>query len=55
MVEAIVENLDAKRGLFAELEAIVADDCVAAVMACLLLHGAIWLDGRMEFNWLVAS
>jgi phosphatidylglycerophosphatase A len=34
---------------------IVADDCVAAVMACLLLHGAIWLDGRMGFNWLVAS
>lgn len=34
---------------------IVADDCVAAVMACLLLHGAIWLDGRMGFNWLVVS
>jgi phosphatidylglycerophosphatase A len=34
---------------------VVADDCVAAVMACLLLHGAIWLDGRMGFNWLVAS
>jgi 3-hydroxybutyryl-CoA dehydrogenase len=30
VVEAIVENLDAKRGLFAELEAIVADDCILA-------------------------
>lgn len=30
VVEAIVENLDAKRGLFAELEAIVGDDCVLA-------------------------
>ncbi|HEX8407023.1 MAG TPA: 3-hydroxyacyl-CoA dehydrogenase, partial [Duganella sp.] len=29
-VEAIVENLDAKRALFAELEAIVADDCILA-------------------------
>jgi phosphatidylglycerophosphatase A len=34
---------------------IVADDCVAAVMACLLLHGAIWLDGRVGVNWLGAS
>nr|WP_315220204.1 3-hydroxyacyl-CoA dehydrogenase PaaH [uncultured Duganella sp.] len=30
VVEAIVENLDAKRGLFAELEAFVADDCILA-------------------------
>ncbi|MYN17318.1 3-hydroxyacyl-CoA dehydrogenase PaaC [Rugamonas sp. FT107W] len=30
VVEAIVENLDIKRGLFAELEAIVADDCILA-------------------------
>ena len=30
VVEAIVENLDAKRGLFAELEALVADDCILA-------------------------
>jgi 3-hydroxybutyryl-CoA dehydrogenase len=30
VVEAIVENLDAKRGLFAELEAIVGDDCILA-------------------------
>lgn len=30
VVEAIVENLDAKRQLFADLEAIVADDCILA-------------------------
>nr|WP_315398648.1 3-hydroxyacyl-CoA dehydrogenase PaaH [uncultured Duganella sp.] len=30
VVEAIVENLDAKRGLFAELEALVGDDCILA-------------------------
>ncbi|HJV87547.1 MAG TPA: 3-hydroxyacyl-CoA dehydrogenase PaaH [Noviherbaspirillum sp.] len=30
VVEAIVENLDIKRGLFAELEGIVGDDCILA-------------------------
>lgn len=30
VIEAIVENLDAKRALFAELEAVVADDCILA-------------------------
>lgn len=30
VVEAIVENLDAKRALFAELEGIVSDDCILA-------------------------
>ncbi|HEX2531241.1 MAG TPA: 3-hydroxyacyl-CoA dehydrogenase NAD-binding domain-containing protein, partial [Burkholderiaceae bacterium] len=30
VVEAIVENLDAKRQLFADLEAIVGDDCILA-------------------------
>ena len=30
VVEAIVEQLDAKRALFAELEAVVAEDCVLA-------------------------
>ncbi|MHA4867974.1 3-hydroxyacyl-CoA dehydrogenase [Duganella sp. PWIR1] len=30
VVEAIVENLDAKRALFAQLEAVVADDCILA-------------------------
>jgi 3-hydroxybutyryl-CoA dehydrogenase len=29
-VEAIVENLDAKRALFAQLEAVVGDDCILA-------------------------
>lgn len=31
---------------------IVADDCVAAVLACLLLHGAIWVDRQAGLNWL---
>jgi 3-hydroxybutyryl-CoA dehydrogenase len=30
VVEAIVENLDAKRTLFAQLEGVVADDCILA-------------------------
>jgi len=30
VVEAIVENLDAKRALFSELEGIVSDDCILA-------------------------
>lgn len=30
VIEAIVENLDAKRALFTELEGIVADDCILA-------------------------
>src|SRR5688572_25752412 len=30
VVEAIVENLEAKRALFAELEGIVADSCILA-------------------------
>ncbi len=30
VVEAIVENLDAKRGLFAELETVVDDNCILA-------------------------
>jgi phosphatidylglycerophosphatase A len=34
---------------------IVADDCVAAVMACLLLHGALWLDQRFDVNWLTSA
>jgi phosphatidylglycerophosphatase A len=34
---------------------IVADDCVAAVLACLLLHGTIWLDRQAGLNWLAAS
>jgi phosphatidylglycerophosphatase A len=34
---------------------IVADDCVAAVMACLLLHGTIWLDHWLELDWLAVA
>jgi phosphatidylglycerophosphatase A len=34
---------------------IVADDCVAAVLACLLLHGTIWLDAQAGVNWLTAT
>lgn len=34
---------------------IVADDCVAAVLACLLLHGALWLDRQAGLNWLGLS
>jgi phosphatidylglycerophosphatase A len=34
---------------------VVADDCLAAVLGCILLHGAIWLDGRLGFDWLVGS
>jgi phosphatidylglycerophosphatase A len=34
---------------------IVADDSVAAVLACILLHGAIWLDGRLGFDWLATN
>jgi 3-hydroxybutyryl-CoA dehydrogenase len=30
VVEAIVENLDVKRKLFADLEGIVGDDCILA-------------------------
>lgn len=30
VVEAIIERLDAKQGLLAELEAVVADDCILA-------------------------
>ena len=34
---------------------IVADDCVAAVLACILLHSVFWLDGRLGFDWLAGS
>src|SRR5690606_20346150 len=34
---------------------IVADDCVAAVMACLLLHGVLWLDRAAGWQWLTTS
>jgi hypothetical protein len=31
----------------------VADDCVAAVLACLLLHAVLWLDRATGLAWLV--
>lgn len=41
VIEAIVEQLDAKRALFAELEPIVGDDCVIASNTSSLLISAI--------------
>jgi phosphatidylglycerophosphatase A len=32
---------------------IVADDALAAVLACILLHGALWLDAAMNWHWLL--
>ncbi len=31
---------------------IVADDCVAAALACILLHGTLWLDHATGLEWL---
>lgn len=31
---------------------IVADDCVAAIYACLALHGLLWLDRTLDLAWL---
>jgi phosphatidylglycerophosphatase A len=31
---------------------VVADDCVAALQACLALHGLAWLDRTYGYNWL---
>jgi 3-hydroxybutyryl-CoA dehydrogenase len=41
VIEAIVENLDAKRTLFAELEAVVSDECVLATNTSSLLVTSI--------------
>src|SRR6266702_4619661 len=41
VIEAIVENLDAKRGLFRTLEAIVAEDCLLATITSSLSVTAI--------------
>jgi phosphatidylglycerophosphatase A len=32
---------------------VVADDCVAALQACLALHGIAWLDRNVGYHWLV--
>jgi phosphatidylglycerophosphatase A len=34
---------------------IVADDCVAAVYACLALHAWLWLDRALDLAWLTAA
>jgi len=34
---------------------IVADDCVAAILACLLLHGILWLDRAAGLGWLASG
>ena len=42
VVEAIVENLDVKRGLFRELEALVADDAILATNTSSISAAAIF-------------
>jgi phosphatidylglycerophosphatase A len=34
---------------------IVADDCVAALYACLALHGLLWLDASLGYAWLAPA
>jgi phosphatidylglycerophosphatase A len=34
---------------------VVADDCVAALQACLALHGVAWLDRTVGYDWLATS
>jgi phosphatidylglycerophosphatase A len=34
---------------------IVADDCLAAVLACILLHGVMWLDRSTGLAWLTSA
>jgi phosphatidylglycerophosphatase A len=34
---------------------VVADDCVAAVLACLLLHAVLWLDRATGLAWLTSQ
>lgn len=46
VVEAIVENIDAKRALFAELEGIVGDDCLLATNTSSLSVTAIAAGAR---------
>jgi 3-hydroxybutyryl-CoA dehydrogenase len=51
VVEAIVENLDAKRALFAQLEAIVGDDCILATntssISVTAIAAGLRLPGRL--------
>jgi phosphatidylglycerophosphatase A len=34
---------------------IVADDVLAAVLACILLHAAVWVDSSMNWHWLTPA
>jgi phosphatidylglycerophosphatase A len=34
---------------------IVADDCVAALYACLALHALLWLDASLGYAWLATA
>lgn len=34
---------------------IVADDVMAAIYACLALHGLLWLDGVLQLSWLIPA
>jgi phosphatidylglycerophosphatase A len=34
---------------------IVADDCIAAIYACLALHGLLWLDRVLNLAWLSSA
>jgi len=34
---------------------VVADDCVAALQACLALHGVVWLDRTVGYHWLASG
>lgn len=51
VVEAIIENLDAKRGLFRDLESVVADDCLLATntssLSVTAIASACRLPGRV--------
>lgn len=47
VVEAIVENLDAKQSLLAEIEAVVADDCIIATNTSSLAVTAIAANCRL--------
>ncbi|WP_373989021.1 3-hydroxyacyl-CoA dehydrogenase PaaH [Duganella sp. BuS-21] len=51
VVEAIVENLDAKRALFAQLEVMVADDCMLATntssISVTAIAASLRLPGRL--------
>ena len=54
VVEAIVEQLAAKRALFVELEALVADDCLLATntssISVTALANGLRLPGRLEIG-----